>query len=541
MTPVPGFRVTGTWNWSGPVLGPMAAQRETIYSLEAGSTATWDPGIYSPVDVRISIYRLVSPRVGGDPKMRFEVAHDGAVKEVFVDGTGGESGWHELGTFRFSGQGDEFVRLVKETPHVATRASAVRFEILNEPGSAIRVWQTLYVNADTIVDWKILEEASSFLEISGHPAEPDIRELESRGLFDDSRAGAFRPNDALKPDEASELVAGILAAGDAETAARHRAALLGRMGWDGPESRAGPVPLAAFHALLGGALELSGKNLSWAGPREALEARLADILEIPISNREALARGEAASILARWTRKIFAVGPPGGGGWEIAFEDRFEGDSLDWEVWGSQAGPSGHVLSSRWPENVEVRDGLLRLVTRREERGGQEWTSANIWVKPEVFSQAYGYWEARYRYAPATGLNNAWWMNAFYRESERSFEIDINEGHYPNRVNMSLHYRPEGETRTRSDQARHAARADLSSGFHVYGLEWTPEELVFYLDGQEIDRKPARNAQWPVSPRFSTAVMRWAGPVTDALDGASMDVDWVRVWRRRPADESDGQ
>jgi hypothetical protein len=32
---------------------------------------------------------------------------------------------------------------------------------------------------------------------------------------------------------------------------------------------------------------------------------------------------------------------------------------------------------------------------------------------------------------------------------------------------------------------------------------------------------------------FSTAVFRWAGPITDALDGKSMDVDWVRIWRRR--------
>jgi hypothetical protein len=30
---------------------------------------------------------------------------------------------------------------------------------------------------------------------------------------------------------------------------------------------------------------------------------------------------------------------------------------------------------------------------------------------------------------------------------------------------------------------------------------------------------------------FSTAVLSWAGPVNDALDGKSMDVDWVRVWR----------
>ncbi len=34
--------------------------------------------------------------------------------------------------------------------------------------------------------------------------------------------------------------------------------------------------------------------------------------------------------------------------------------------------------------------------------------------------------------------------------------------------------------------------------------------------------------------RLSLAIIRWAGAVTDAIDGKSMDVDWVRVWQRRP-------
>ena len=33
---------------------------------------------------------------------------------------------------------------------------------------------------------------------------------------------------------------------------------------------------------------------------------------------------------------------------------------------------------------------------------------------------------------------------------------------------------------------------------------------------------------------FGLAIIRWAGPVTDAIHGTSMDVDWVRVWQRKP-------
>ncbi len=53
------------------------------------------------------------------------------------------------------------------------------------------------------------------------------------------------------------------------------------------------------------------------------------------------------------------------------------------------------------------------------------------------FAQAYGYWEARMRYAGAPGLNNAFWTRPPGKDSD--FEIDFNEGHWPNAVNISLH------------------------------------------------------------------------------------------------------
>ncbi|NQU43586.1 glycoside hydrolase family 16 protein [bacterium] len=254
-----------------------------------------------------------------------------------------------------------------------------------------------------------------------------------------------------------------------------------------------------------------------------------------------LTRGEATSVLKDFVQTIVESGPPTDAEWELAFQDEFDGESLNWDVWESQNGPSGHILSSRWPENAEVRDGTLRLITRKEQKGGQDWTSASVWVKRDVFMQAFGYWECRYRYAAAPGLNNAWWMNAFYDNNDgpRAFEIDINEGHYPNYINSTLHYREvtDGEVKTISDSKRYVAKEYLSADFHVYGLEWTPEDLVYYLDGEEIERKPSRNAQLPVYPWVSTAVLAWGGPITDRLDGKSMDVDWVRVWKKKPAGE----
>ncbi len=79
------------------------------------------------------------------------------------------------------------------------------------------------------------------------------------------------------------------------------------------------------------------------------------------------------------------------------------------------------------------------------------------------------------------------------------------------------------------------APPDLGHSFHVYGLLWNEKELVFYFDGREIRRMENTICHGPSPIRLSLAIIRWAGPVTDAIDGKSMDVDWVRVWQRPSA------
>jgi len=54
------------------------------------------------------------------------------------------------------------------------------------------------------------------------------------------------------------------------------------------------------------------------------------------------------------------------------------------------------------------------------------------------------------------------------------------------------------------------------------------------MDGKEIARKSNTKASLPVPAMLSTAVLPWAGAPSDALNGKSMDVDWVRVYTPLP-------
>ncbi|WP_448249643.1 family 16 glycosylhydrolase [Thalassotalea agariperforans] len=128
--------------------------------------------------------------------------------------------------------------------------------------------------------------------------------------------------------------------------------------------------------------------------------------------------------------------------WQLAWSDDFNysNEQLD-ENWISQNGLTENpwVLSSRWRENAVVKDGVLHLMAKKENRGGsQDWTTGNIWSKRQFH---YGYFEARYKIAAAYGTNNSFWFwpKNGVPEGEKACEIDINEGHYPNIINTNVH------------------------------------------------------------------------------------------------------
>jgi beta-glucanase (GH16 family) len=132
--------------------------------------------------------------------------------------------------------------------------------------------------------------------------------------------------------------------------------------------------------------------------------------------------------------------------WELKWEDEFNYDDSQLETnWTSQNGASG-TLCSRWRENAVVKDGVLELKAKKEQRGGQDWTCGNIWTK-ETFG--YGYYECKYKYAGASGTNNSFWLFPRAKSingTELICELDVNEGHYPNEVNTNRHHWQNGKT-----------------------------------------------------------------------------------------------
>ena len=180
-----------------------------------------------------------------------------------------------------------------------------------------------------------------------------------------------------------------------------------------------------------------------------------------------------------------------------------------------------------------VHDGVLDLIAGRAdpalqpEMGGYSYTSGLISSQP-AFAQLYGYFEARVKLPAGKGLWPAVWM----LPADLSWppEIDIMESiGDPLVAYMTIH---SGAAKTQGVEVH-----PTSDGFHTYAVEWDPQQVIFYLDGVEMQRSstPADMHK----PMFIVANLAvggvWAGPPDQntALP-AKFSIDYIRSYRFAP-------
>lgn len=77
--------------------------------------------------------------------------------------------------------------------------------------------------------------------------------------------------------------------------------------------------------------------------------------------------------------------------------------------------------------------------------------------------------------------------------------------------------------------------ADYSRDFNTFGLEWTEDYFKWYRDGKLFHTSRNNVCFSKVNILLSMAILNGeiAGPVTPAIDGTSMKVDYVRYYRRK--------
>ncbi len=231
----------------------------------------------------------------------------------------------------------------------------------------------------------------------------------------------------------------------------------------------------------------------------------------------------------------------------LVWADEFEGNSIDPSVWLFESGPSNDNVQyyTDRTDNATLVDGKLKIIALKESYQGYNYTSAHIRTE-QACSWRYGRMEASIKLPGTPGFVPAFWMlpvDAMYGWWPYSGEIDIME-HPTNEVtkiygtvhteNYNLFdgpFPPRGNT---------LDLPDAESAFHLYAVEWSPENIDFFVDEQKyftFENDKGSSATWPFNQPFYIILNLavgggWVGtPDESSVFPAIMEVEYVRVYQ----------
>lgn len=159
---------------------------------------------------------------------------------------------------------------------------------------------------------------------------------------------------------------------------------------------------------------------------------------------------------------------------------------------------------------------------------GKDFTSGIISTR-ESFSQTYGYFEMRADLPSTKGTCPAFWL--LRADGTWPPELDVVEqvGSDPSTIVQTAHTNQTGKhTKT----AVSSWVDDSGEGMHTYGVLWTKEQLVWYVDGVETHRMatPADMHE----PMYMVANLgvggNWAGQPNANFNGADLKIDYIRAY-----------
>lgn len=217
-------------------------------------------------------------------------------------------------------------------------------------------------------------------------------------------------------------------------------------------------------------------------------------------------------------------------GWRLVFGDDFTGDALDEHDWGAYAGQPAGDPGGWWdPSHVVVAGGAALLRTYRDPAFGGRWVSGGMSNAPAL-KQTYGRYEVRFRVDAGFGVSPI--VLLFPSGSHWPPEIDFAEdgGRRADRDHMTavLHYG------TASDHHQTQARVDADfTDWHTMGVEWTPGQLVYTIDGRPWarmtgDAVPAEPMELDLQTQAGTPGDPWTpAPNAETPPEVDLQVDWV--------------
>ena len=247
--------------------------------------------------------------------------------------------------------------------------------------------------------------------------------------------------------------------------------------------------------------------------------------------------------------------------YELVWSDEFDYEGApDETLWDYDTGGHGwgnnELQYYTQGDNVSVGNGLLTIELRKEDMGGREYTSTRL-VSRRKGDWLYCKVEVSAKLPSGKGTWPAIWMlptDWAYGDWPASGEIDIMEhvGYDQDVIVQSVH-----NNRFYGGSAyNHSTPVEgVSEEFHVYGLEWLPDKIIFTIDGEvqnvydpnTVTSQPTKD-HWPYDKRMHLLINLafggdWGGAmgVDDSYLPVEYYIDYVRVYQSPEIMEITGQ
>jgi beta-glucanase (GH16 family) len=238
--------------------------------------------------------------------------------------------------------------------------------------------------------------------------------------------------------------------------------------------------------------------------------------------------------------------------YQLVWSDEFNTDGApDSSRWGYDSGGSGwgnnelEYYTANRQENARVQNGNLIIEAREESYGGRNYTSARLLTKYKA-EWTYGKFEIRAKLPAGTGTWPAIWLlsgtDPLVWPNDGELDIMEEVGFNPNVIYGTAHnemYNGANGTQKGSNVFVPTAQ----DSFHVYGLEWTANQVVWSVDSVAYftytDPGYGFNA-WPYNSNFFLILNiaiggNWGGQqgVDNSIFPQQMLVDYVRIYQRQ--------
>ncbi|HYY11001.1 MAG TPA: family 16 glycosylhydrolase [Kineosporiaceae bacterium] len=259
-------------------------------------------------------------------------------------------------------------------------------------------------------------------------------------------------------------------------------------------------------------------------------------------------------------------------GYKLFFDDEFDGSTLDTAKWYPYLLPhwAANLDNAKANYGFETLNGAKSLVLKIDsstpffdtaslgnlrasgiqtlEKDYLHIYNQNIAHYPRTpfdngFNTKYGYFETRMK-LPDTGGGGhaAWWMvgaqdDGLGKQSRETAEIDVMEPLYSKSTefNFNLYSWADPDLHNEVLPVTMSPGKNDSTEFHVYGFDWSPEGMKFYVDGE-------LKAQTTQSPNYRMATIFSMYASTDSSYWSGQDngvypkkwyIDYFRVYKKQ--------